>query len=326
MLEAVNWNSPVDDYTEEFLRQNIAQFWTPDEIAVSSDLKTWDTLRPEEKQAYIRVLGGLTLLDTEQGNEGMPMILTHVDELQRKTVLSFMGMMEQIHAKSYSHIFTTLCTEEEIQEIFQWIKNHPLLQRKAKLIADRYQALLKKTVSKHELYMAMVASVYLESLLFYSGFFYPLYFAGQGKLTASGEIISLIIRDESIHGAYVGMLAQEIYEKMTPEQQDEADREAAILLDELYAIEADYTKEIYSPVGLSEDVLRYVRYNVNRALMNLGRDPVFSETDEDVNPIVLNGLRTETKNHDFFSVKGNSYVYALNIEPLRDEDFQFETV
>lgn len=326
MLEAVNWNSPVDDYTEEFLQQNIAQFWTPDEIAVSSDLKTWDTLSPEEKKAYIRVLGGLTLLDTEQGNEGMPMILTHVDKLQRKTVLSFMGMMEHIHAKSYSHIFTTLCSEEEIRDIFQWIKHHPLLQKKAKLISDRYRVLLKETVSDYDLYMAMVASVYLESFLFYSGFFYPLYFAGQGKLTASGEIINLIIRDESIHGAYVGMLAQEIYGQMTPAQQDDADREASTLLDALYQIESDYTKEIYDPVGLTGDVIRYVRYNANRALMNLGREPVFRETDEDVNPIVLNGLRTETKNHDFFSVKGNSYVYALNVEPLQDEDFQFETV
>ena len=53
--------------------------------------------------------------------------------------------------------------------------------------------------------MAMVASVFLESYLFYSGFFYPLYLAGQGKLTASGEIINLIIRDESIHGVFVGI-------------------------------------------------------------------------------------------------------------------------
>lgn len=39
--------------------------------------------------------------------------------------------------------------------------------------------------------------------------------------------------------------------------------------------------------------------------MNLGFDPYFEE--EDINPIVLNGLNTKTKSHDFFSMKGNGY-------------------
>lgn len=41
-----------------------------------------------------------------------------------------MGAMEEVHAKSYSHIFTTLATEEEIDEIFDWVDTHPLLEKK----------------------------------------------------------------------------------------------------------------------------------------------------------------------------------------------------
>ena len=48
--------------------------------------------------------------------------------------------------------------------------------------------------------MARVSSVFLETFLFYSGFYYPLYLAGQGKMTTSGEIIRKILLDESIHG------------------------------------------------------------------------------------------------------------------------------
>ena len=66
----------------------------------------------------------------------------------------------------------------------------------------------------------------------------------------------------------------------------------------------------------------FVRYNANKALMNLGLEPKFEE--EEVNPIVLNGLSTKTKQHDFFSKKGNGYVRTTNVEPLRDEDFVFE--
>lgn len=300
-MRAVNWNKKEDDFSLMFWKQNIAQFWTEEEIAVSSDKNTWVQLSKEEQIAYKRVLGGLTLLDTKQGGEGMPLVLVHLENLQAKSVLAFMGAMEEVHAKSYSHIFTTLATEEEIDEIFDWVDTHPLLEKKAGIITSYYRRLLKPEVTKKELYMAMVASVFLESYLFYSGFFYPLYLAGQGKLTASGEIINLIIRDESIHGVFVGILAQQIFAELSAEDQQEVQKETQELLMELYEIEMAYTEEIYTSIGLVEDVNRFVRYNANKGLMNLGLEPKFEE--EEINPIVLNGLRTDTKNHDFFSVK-----------------------
>lgn len=83
-------------------------------------------------------------------------------------------------------------------------------------------------------------------------------------------------------------------------------REFAIdLLNELYENELEYTEDLYDQVGLSHDVKKFIRYNANKALMNLGFDPYFEE--EDINPIVLNGLNTKTKSHDFFSMKGNGY-------------------
>lgn len=138
---------------------------------------SWLTLSEIEKDSYMKVLGGLTLLDTIQGGVGMPQIMEHVDGLQRKAVLGFMGMMEQIHAKSYSSIFTTLASTEEIDGIFRWVEDNTFLQFKAETISEYYQ----KIETKKDLYLAMSASVLLESYLFYSGFFYPLYLAGQAK-------------------------------------------------------------------------------------------------------------------------------------------------
>jgi len=295
------------------------QFWTDDEIAISADKNAWFDLKRAEKTTYKNVLGGLTLLDTKQGGEGMPLILLHTKNLQAKAVLAFMGAMEEIHAKSYSSIFTTLVAEDEIDRIFEWVDKNPRLTKKADLITERYHKLFKPEVTNKELYMAMVASVFLESYLFYSGFFYPLYLAGQGKMTASGEIINLIIRDESIHGVFVGMLAQELYAQLTVAEQEEVNSETYKLLVELYENEELYTEELYSEIGLVEEVKTFVRYNANKALMNLGLEPHFEE--EDINPIVLNGLKTDTKNHDFFSVKGNGYIKTLNVQHLKDEDF-----
>ena len=70
----------------------------------------------------------------------MPLVLVHLENLQAKSVLAFMGAMEEVHAKSYSHIFTTLATEEEIDEILtDWVDTHPLLEKKAGIITSYYR-------------------------------------------------------------------------------------------------------------------------------------------------------------------------------------------
>ena len=317
-IQAVNWNRPDDDFTNMFWYQNIQQFWTDDEIPLSDDKMSWITLSDAERDTYMKVLGGLTLLDTVQGGVGMPKILEHVDGLQRKAVLGFMAMMEQIHAKSYSSIFTTLATTEEIDAVFAWVERHSNLQYKAQEISKYYNQI--KT--DKDLFLAMASSVLLETYLFYSGFFYPLYLAGQGKMTCSGEIIDLILRDESIHGVYVGLLAQEIYNEFEPQEQEELYATFKQLFDTLYANEEAYTEELYTPIGLVDDVKAFLRYNANKAFMNLGFEPPFDEPE--VNPIVFNGINTRTKQHDFFSKKGNGYVRAMHVEQLTDDDFKFD--
>lgn len=321
-VNAVNWNRSDDDYSLMFWNQNFQQIWSEEEIDVNADKNAWADLSEQEKEVYKRVLGGLTFLDTRQGGQGMPLISLHTDSEQRKAVLGLMGFMEHVHAKSYSRIFSTLATTEEIDRIFDWTRTNPYLTRKGDLVTERYLKLMDFNVSKKDLYMAIATSVFLESFLFYSGFFLPLYLAGQGKLTASGEIINLIIRDESIHGVYTGLIAQELYNEMTVYERAEIDVQVRDLFEELYDNELKYTHDLYAEIGLEQEVTSFIRYNANKAFMNLGFEPFFPE--EAINPIVENGLSTETKNHDFFSTKGNGYVKTLNITTLEDSDFVFD--
>ena len=312
--KAVNWNEKNDGFTQAFWEQNVKQFWLPEEVPISKDLKSWSELNSDEKKLYKRVLAGLTLLDTKQANDGAPSMMSLTEDFQRKAVLSFMGTMEEIHAKSYSSIFTTLLSVEEINELFQWIEDEPTLQRKAELVLAQY----KNTTDPKSLYLSMITSVFLESFLFYSGFFYPLYLAGQGKMVASGEIISLILRDESLHGKYIGLLAQEIYNEFDEETKKEVNAKRDEIRDALMENEENYTRLIYKGTGLEDEVINFLKFNANTAMNNLGFKDVYEVSP--VNPIVLNGLSTETKTHDFFSTKGNGYQKGV-YEELQDEDF-----
>lgn len=317
--KAVNWNREIDSFTFAFWEQNLSQMWVDSEFVPSKDRNVWERLDPATKDAYKKVLAGLTLLDTQQGTVGMPKIAEHVDVLQRKAVLSFMAMMENIHAKSYSTIFTTLLSDVEIDEVFDWVEEDQFLQFKAEHINHYYNNI----TDKKSLYLAMMASVFLESFLFYSGFFLPLYLAGQGKMIASGEIINKIVQDESIHGVYTGLLAQELYNELTPAEQEEVDYETDALLEELMDNEFGYTESIYAPLGLDHEVKNFLHYNANKSLMNLGKSPKYEE--KKINPIVQNGLNTESGTHDFFSTKGKSYKKAKH-RALTDDDFSFPSL
>lgn len=318
-IKAVNWNTPTSPNIMRVWEQNLKQFWIDTEFVPSKDEKVWGKLNPDERETYKKALAGLTMLDTTQGGEGMPLILLHTTDLQKKAILAFMGAMEEIHAKSYSTIFTTLVEGTEIEDLFEWVEENKYIQRKAQIITSYYRKLFNPDASKRDVYMAMVASVFLESFLFYSGFFYPLYLAGHGKMVASGEIINLIIRDEAIHGVFVGELAQELYKEMTSAEQVEVDEEMYNLLKELMANEELYTEEIYADIHLDTEVKAFLRFNADNALMNLGKEAFYEEVN--VNPIVFNGLSTQTKTFDFFSNKGNGYQKG-KVAPITDDTFR----
>ena len=324
---AVDWNNLKDKTIKLFWDQSIRQFWVDEEISLVEDKKDWDKLTVEEKDTYEKVLAGLTLLDTVQGGIGMPLILQKIKDLPTKAVLSFIGAMEQIHAKSYSTIFSTLSSSERIKELFEWVQQDENLQYKTLKIEEYY----KKIRTKKDLFMALSASVLLETFLFYSGFFYPLWFSGQGKLVGSGEIINLIIRDESVHGVFGGYLAQKIYKDFKEKDKEEVKNKVLNLMLELFENELKYTETLYgnlkfinefNKLTLKEEVNLFLKYNADKALMNLGFDPYFNVNDTQIHPTILNGLDTETKTHDFFSTKGNGYIKPLRHESLRDEDFE----
>ncbi len=238
-FDGANWNQPEDEYTQFFYEQNLSQFWRPEDISLQPDLNVWDILPDEVKDAYSKNLVVLTFLDTYQGDVGMPVVSRSLDDRfhQRKAVLNFMAAMENaVHAKSYSNIFMTFLPSSKINEMFNWGEKNQNLQNIMSMVVGTYEVLDRYTyVRNYEpqkvdftedefleaQWKAMTASVFLETWLFYSGFYYPLYFYGQGKLMQAGEMVNLILRDESIHGLYVGKLAQEIFQEFDEAKKEE---------------------------------------------------------------------------------------------------------
>ncbi|NLP98725.1 ribonucleotide-diphosphate reductase subunit beta, partial [Mycobacterium tuberculosis] len=147
-----------------------------------------------EKQLTMRVFTGLTMLDTIQGTVGAVSLIPDALTPHEEAVLTNIAFMESVHAKSYSQIFSTLCSTAEIDDAFRWSEENRNLQRKAEIVLQYYRG--------DEPLKRKVASTLLESFLFYSGFYLPMYWSSRGKLTNTADLIRLIIRDEAVHGYY----------------------------------------------------------------------------------------------------------------------------
>ena len=312
--KAINWKNLEDQIDKATWEKLTEQFWLDTRIPLSNDLADWREFSEADKDVVAKVFGGLTLLDTLQSQDGVAVLKKDIRTQQEEAVFNNIEFMESVHAKSYSSIFSTLNTPKEIEEIFAWTDSNEILQYKAQKINDIYQngtPLQKK-----------VASVFLETFLFYSGFYTPLYWLGHNKLANVAEIIKLILRDESVHGTYIGYKFQLSFNELSETEQEEFKGWMYELLYDLYENEEKYTHLLYDQVGWVDDVLTFLRYNANKALMNLGMDPLFPDTAEDVNPVVMNGISTSTSNHDFFSQVGNGYLLG-NVEAMQDSDYEF---
>ncbi|KKO84501.1 class 1b ribonucleoside-diphosphate reductase subunit beta [Corynebacterium otitidis] len=314
-VKAINWNEIPDDKDQEVWDRLTGNFWLPEKVPVSNDLQSWKSLSPVEQQTTMRVFTGLTMLDTIQGTVGAVSLLPDARTLHEEAVYTNIAFMESVHAKSYSNIFMTLASTKEINEAFRWSENNENLQRKAKIVLAYYEG--------DDPLKRKVASTLLESFLFYSGFYLPMFWSSQAKLTNTADIIRLIIRDEAVHGYYIGYKYQRGLEDVSQAKRDELKEYTSELLFELYANETQYTEDLYDEVGWTEDVKRFLRYNANKALNNLGYESMFPADETRVSPNILSALSPNAdENHDFFSGSGSSYVIG-KAEDTTDDDWDF---
>lgn len=320
ITRAVNWNRIQDEKDLEVWNRLTGNFWLPEKVPLSNDVQSWATLRPEERELTIRVFTGLTLLDTVQNTVGAPALMRDAITPHEEAVLSNISFMEAVHARSYSSIFSTLCLTPEVDAAFRWAEDNPHLQAKARLILDTY-GLSSPDSALHPL-KKKVASVFLESFLFYSGFYLPMFWSSRARLTNTADLIRLIIRDEAVHGYYIGYKYQRGIERLDEAQRQDMKDFAFSLLYDLYEIEAKYTAALYDGIGLTEDVKAFLHYNANKALQNLGYEALFPASACEVNPAILAALSPDSENHDFFSGSGSSYVIGKAVA-TEDGDWDF---
>lgn len=312
-LRPVNWNRLQDDKDLEVWNRLTANFWLPEKVPLSNDIPAWKNMDEQERTLTIRVFTGLTMLDTVQATVGEVSQIQDAKTEHEEAVYTNIAFMQAVHARSYSSVFSTLCSTPEIDDAYRWAVNNDLLQERAKKVLVHYY--------NDDPLKRKVASTLLSSLLLYAGFYLPLHFSVRAKLMNTADMIRLILRDKAVHGYYSGYKYQRGLEQT--DRQEEMKDFTFNLLEDLYELELKYSGELYEPVGLMDDVAVFVRYNANKALMNLGYADRFSAEETEVRPEILAALSPGSEEtHDFFSGSGSAYVIGT-AEDTSDEDWDF---
>jgi len=314
-LRPVNWNRVTDEKDLEVWNRLTANFWLPEKVPLSNDLPAWRGLTHQERTLTMRVFTGLTMLDTVQATVGEICQIQDARTEHEEAVYTNIAFMQSVHARSYSSVFSTLTSTPEIDDAYGWAIGNDLLQERCKKVLRHY-------VGSPPL-QRKAASTLLSSLLLYAGFYLPLHFSVHATLTNTADMIRLILRDKAVHGYYSGYKYQRGLEACSPTEQQEMYAFTEDLLTELYDLELQYSGELYEPLGLMDDVAAFVRYNANKAMMNLGHPARFPPEEATVSPEILAALAPGSdENHDFFSGSGSSYVVG-RAENTSDDDWDF---
>lgn len=97
-----DFNNMKYTWVSEWYRQAMNNFWIPEEINLSQDLKDYPKLLPAERRAYDKILSFLVFLDSIQ-TANLPNISAYVTANEVNLCLNIQTFQECVHSQSYSY-------------------------------------------------------------------------------------------------------------------------------------------------------------------------------------------------------------------------------
>lgn len=192
-----DFNNIKYTWTSDWYRQAMNNFWIPEEINLTQDIKDYRKLDEHERRAYDKTLSFLVFLDSIQ-TANLPNVGEYITANEVNLCLTIQAFQEAVHSQSYGYILDTICSPEERSEIlYQW-RDDPHLLARNKFIGDLYNEFLDNK-SKIALVKTMVANYILEGIYFYSGFMFFYSLGRIGKMPGTVQEIRYINRDENTH-------------------------------------------------------------------------------------------------------------------------------
>ncbi len=224
-------------------------FWVPEEISLTKDKIDHKDASDAVKHIFTSNLLRQTALDSIQGRAPFQVFgpVCSIPELEALT-LTWSFFETSIHSKSYSHIIRNVygVPKDEFNKIHDTTEIANMASAVGRYYEDLHVLNMRKELGevipvrehKRAIWMALHASYALEALRFMVSFATSLAMVENKIYIGNGNIISLILQDEILHGEWTAWLINQV-----PKDDPEFVEIAEECKEEVYALYMDVIRE-----------------------------------------------------------------------------------
>jgi len=224
-------------------------FWVPEEISLTKDKIDHKDASDAVKHIFTSNLLRQTALDSIQGRAPFQVFgpVVSIPELEALT-LTWSFFETSIHSKSYSHIIRNVygVPKDEFNKIHDTSEIANMASAVGRYYEDLHILNMRKELGeeiplrahKRAIWLALHASYALEALRFMVSFATSLAMVENKIYIGNGNIISLILQDEILHGEWTAWLINQV-----PKDDPEFIEIAEEAKDEVYALYMDVIRE-----------------------------------------------------------------------------------
>lgn len=255
-----------DDIWDMYKKQ-VDCFWRAEEIDLTKDLTSWDSLSGDERFFISMILAFFAASDGIVLENLASRFMSDVQVSEARAFYGFQIAMENIHSHTYSLLIETYIKDkEEKSKLFHAIENFPCIKKKSdwaqKWIHDNRSSFATR----------LVAFACIEGI-FFSGAFCSIYWLKKRGLmpglTFSNELIS---RDEALHCEFAILLYSKLVKKVDKARIHEIIKEAV-------EIEIEFICQALPCrlIGMNSDLMtQYIKFVADRLVVQLGYKKIYN--------------------------------------------------
>lgn len=315
----LNWNDLAYPHFYT-LRQKIRSlFWTANEVDMTQDVKQFPTLPKPEQEAFLKIIGLLATLDGPQTDVAAK-IADFVTDPSVKSLFATIGDQESEHNHSYSYVLSSVTTLDKQISSFEMGREDEVLLKRNERIVEVYNEFAENPTIETVL-KALIYTVLLEGLFFYSSFAFFYNLARNQKMVGTSTMISYINRDELQHGK----ATSDVFRAALAENPEYNTEEFTEWVYDQFrhsveqeTIWSNYVLNDIDGINLNE-MEGYIKYRANKMLRMLGLSEIYPDHIDNpmkwIRAYVDNFDDTKT---DFFEQTSRQYVKTSDVNGFDD--------
>ena len=297
-----------DEAVWAMYKKQVECFWRAEEVDLSKDLASWETLTGDEKN-FIKVI--IAFFAASDGIVLENLATRFMRDVQLSEARAFYGFqiaMENIHSEMYSLLIETYIKDQpEKTRLFQALQHYPCIKKKADWT--------RQWIHSHDASFAarLVAFACVEGI-FFSGAFCSIFWLKKRGLmpglTFSNELIS---RDEALHTEFAILLYKKLLQPL-PEKMVHLVITQAVKIEQEFICEALPCRLI----GMNAaQMSKYIEFVADRLAVQLGYKAIY----QTANPFDFMELISLEGKTNFFEKRVGEYALATKTQTADVFDF-----